>query len=123
MNINSILLVSALATFVTYFYLFQRHIKSLGPEQRQDFVKRSRPGRWVNLLTVVPLGILLAVENIYIRSGAALAMLAFMIVGEKIQHQSLRELKFSEEFITKLRRLSCLAGLTVVLVFCFLLLN
>ena len=117
MNLRTALLGFAIINFVVYFYLFQKHINSLGPEQRLAFVKRSRPGKTINLLIGVPLAGLLVMENIYIRSGAALSILVFMVIGARIQHQSLRALRFSEDFITRLRGLSYLAGLSVALIF------
>ncbi len=109
MTIKSLIMILGASLFAIYFYLFQRHLKTLSPRQLFTFSRRTRPGPWINLAITIPLCILILIGDQYLRIAAAVLLIIFALISSHLHHKSLLEQGFSVSFIRKLRLLSVLA--------------
>lgn len=116
MEVSTVLIILGVLSSLAYIYFSVKYFSMLSAEQKILLTEKAKPGKKVNLSTIVPA--LLAIvffKNFYVTLvGISYIAVAIGILS-RIHKKSLRDLGFTEDFILRLYKVAYLAELSLSL--------
>jgi hypothetical protein len=101
--------------FAVYFYLFQRTIQLLPPGEQKRFASDAALPVWRRVAGLAPIPLLLLASATPVRGLLVAWLLVQLLADTRAHHRKLEALGFDPVFRGRLRRVSLLAGVGILM--------